>query len=205
MDKPRTSPTGSRLGRIARWMGLDHNPLRRPVDRLEAWLRLAVIALMVTVVPVAAMACSQVANHVMTRQAQAQQRSDRLVTAVLTKGAPANVVDPYVPDPDVWVQARWTAPDGAFRSGQILAPAGTLAGDKVEIWVNSEGATVDPPTGHAGAVTGAILIGVTSGLLLDLFLVSLNAIAQRTLDRRRLAAWDREWGTTGPLWSRHRT
>ena len=203
MSKPRTRPRGKRRRRIARWLGLDHNPLRRPADRLEAWLQLIVITLMLTAAPIAAIMCGLVANHVLARQALAEQRSDRVVTAVLAKKAPTSTVDPYVADPEVWAQARWTAPDGATRSGQILARAGTPAGGKVDIWVNTTGETVDPPAQHQTVVIGAITVGVIGGLFVDLILMGTDIIIRRTLDRRRLAAWDSEWRAIGPLWSHH--
>ena len=204
MSKPRTRSPGTRRGRCARWLGLDHNPLRRPADRIEAWLRLLAVTLALTALPVAAIGIGVIANQAMARQAQAQQHSDHLVSAVLTQPAPKDDVDPYVPDPQVWARARWTAPDGTARSGQILAPAGTPAGRTVRAWVNSAGMTVDPPVGHQDVMTVSIMIGVSSGLMLILLLMGLQALARRALDRQRLAAWDTEWRATGPLWTNHR-
>ena len=205
MSKPGTRPPGTRRERCARRLGLDHNPLRRPVDRLEAWLRLTVLVLILTAIPAAAIMSGQIANHLLGRQAQAQQAADHQVTAVLTQRPPATEVDPYVADPQTWVQARWTAPDGQARSGQILAPSGTPAGRKVPLWVNAAGAIVDPPAGHRDVLTGAVMIGVTAGLMLLVVLMGFQAWARRALDRRRLAAWDNDWRATGPLWTDHRS
>ena len=203
MNKATTRSPGTRRERCARCLGLDRNPLRRPADRVEAWLRLLMLTLLLTAVPVTAIGFGLMANQVLTHQAQAQQRSDRLVSAVLTNQVPTSVVDPYVADPEVWAKARWTAPDGAARSGQILAPAGTRAGSTISIWVNTSGGTVDPPPKRAAVLTGSTAFGVTTGLMLILLLVGLQAAARRTLDRQRLAAWDGEWRTTGPLWTGH--
>jgi len=41
MRFPGTHRPGTRLARWARWLGLDHNPLRRPTDQVEAAIRLA--------------------------------------------------------------------------------------------------------------------------------------------------------------------
>ncbi len=205
MNKPRIRPPETRRDRCSRWLGLDHNPLRRPADRVEAWLRLLMLALLLTAVPVTAIGFGLVANQVLTHRAQAQQRSDRLVSAVLTKQAPTGVVDPYVADPEVWAQARWTAPDGGARSGQILAPAGTQAGQTIRIWVNTTGGTVDPPSGHRDVLAESITAGVISGLMLVMLLMGLQSVSRRVLDRQRLAAWEGEWRATGPLWTGHRT
>ena len=201
MKTPKTRLPGTRRERCARWLGLDHNPLRRPADRAEAWLRLLMIALILTVVPVTAIGCGLVANQVFARQARAEHRADHLVSAVLIEPTAGSAIDPYVADPETFVQARWTAPDGVVRTGQILAPAGAPAGRIIRIWVNDSGVTVDSPSGHTKVVTGAALVGVTSGLMLILMLVLLQAAARRMLDRQRLAAWDTEWRGTGPLWT----
>jgi hypothetical protein len=54
-------------------------------------------------------------------------------------------------------------------------------------------------------MTGSIMIGVSSGLILILLLMGLQALARQALDRQRLAAWDTEWRATGPLWTNHRS
>ena len=205
MKEPRTRPSGTRRQRCARWLGLEHNPLRRPADRIEAWLRLLALAVALTAVPLMAIGIGLFANQVMAHRAQAQQRSDRVVSAVLIQRAPIDASDPYIAAPLVWAKARWTAPDGAARSGDILAPAGTPAGRTVRIWVNRAGVNVDPPVGHQDVMTGSIMIGVSSGLTLILLLMGLQALARRALDRQRLAAWDSEWRATGPLWTNHRS
>ena len=203
MSESITRPPGTRRPRCARWLGLDHNPLRRPADRIEAWLRLLAVILALTAVPLMAIGIGLFANQAMAHRAQAQERSDRVVSAVLTQQAPRDDADPYVADPQVWARARWTAPDGTARSGQILAPAGTPAGRTVRIWVNPAGVNVDPPVGHRDVMTGSIVVGVSSGLTLILLLMGLRALARRALDRQRLAAWDSEWRATGPLWTNH--
>jgi hypothetical protein len=204
MNGTRVRPPGTRREQCARWLALDHNPLRRPADRVEGWLRLLMLALIVTV-PVAAIGCGRVANQVLAHQAQVQRRSDHLVSAVLTERASTSAIDPYVADPSTLVQARWTAPDGAARTGQILAPTGTPAGRILPIWVNAAGTTVDPPPAHDYVVAGSALIGLISGMTLLLLLMGLRAAARRTLDRQRLEAWDSEWQSTGPLWTGHRS
>ncbi|MBV9795635.1 MAG: hypothetical protein JO016_17040 [Actinobacteria bacterium] len=204
MNKPTIRPSGTLRQRCARWLGLDRNLLRRPADRAEAYLRLLMAALVLIAVPLISIASGLVANHVLAHQAQVQRRSDHLVSAVLTQQAPVSTVDPFGPDPDVWVQARWTAPDGAARSGQILASSGTQSGQTIPLWVNQQGLTVDSPAGPDNVLAGDILISVSAGLLLVILLMALQGAAKRALDRQRLAAWDAEWRATGPLWTDHR-
>ena len=205
MYTPTSRPSGACSQRFARWLGLDHNPLRRTSDRLEVWLRLVALVLLLTAVQAGAFMCGQTANHMLAQQTRAQQRSSHLVSATLTQAAPAGGYGTDVVGADVWAQARWTAPDGALRSGQVLAPGGEPAGHKVAIWVNNSGTTVRQQAQHQDVVASAIALGGIGGLFLILLLISVHALIRRAVDRWRLQAWDREWQATEPLWSGHRS
>ena len=196
----RTGRQGNRRQRCARWLGLDNNPLRRPADRLEAWLRVAGLALALAAIPAATL----VSAHMLNRQAQAQLAADHQVTAVLTQTAPAGYADPYLTDLQVWTRARWTATDGQARTGTVLALPGTPAGAKVPVWINATGRTVSPPGGHRDMVAAAAVFGLLAGLVLILLLAGLQAAVRFVLDRNRFAAWDSEWRSTAPLWTGHR-
>ena len=161
--------------------------------------------LILTAVPVTAIIAGQTADHLFSRQAQAQQAADHLVDAVLTQNAPAATIDPYAAVPDTWAAARWTAPDGTARSGQVLAPIGSFAGDVVPVWVSKSGAIADPPTRHADVVAEvAVAVLLTSMALIGL-LLGVRAVAHHFLDRRRFRSWDAEWRSIGPLWTGHRS
>ena len=121
MHTPTSRPSGNWRERCARWLGLDHNPLRRTTDRLEVWLRLAALVLLLTAVPVGAFMCGQTAEHVLAQQARAQQRADHLVSATLTQAAPAGSYGSYVVGTDVWAEARV---DRAGRRSTIGAGSG---------------------------------------------------------------------------------
>jgi hypothetical protein len=205
MSNAGNASAGTRPARFARRLGLDGNPLRRPADKIDAWLRLAVLILILTAVPVATIIAGQTAGQLFSRQARAQQTADHLVNAVLTQDAPASSVDPYVAVPDTWVTARWTAPDGAARSGHVLAPIGSVAGDVVPVWVSASGAAADPPARHADVVAEvAVTVLLTGGTLTGL-LLGAQAVARHFLDRARFRSWDAEWRSIGPLWTGHRS
>ena len=106
---------------------------------------------------------------------------------------------------DTWAAARWTAPDGSARSGQVFVLAGTKKGSTVPVWINASGAITDPPAGHRDVVAEVSAIVMVTGTVLIMVLLSGQALARRALDRRRLRAWDAEWRATGPLWTGHRT
>jgi hypothetical protein len=205
MSNARNPTAGTRRARYARRLGLDDNPLRRPADRVDAWLRLATAILILTAVPVTAIIAGQTADHLFSRQAQAQQAADHLVGAVLTQNARASSIDPYAAVPDTWVTARWTAPDGTARSGQVLAPIGSFAGAAVPIWVSASGAVADPPARHADVVAEVAVTMMLTSITLTGLLLGIQAVAHHFLDRRRFRSWDAEWRSIGPLWTGHRS
>jgi hypothetical protein len=190
------------LACCARWLGFDHNPLRRPTDRAEAAIRLSTAILFLVAVPIAVIAVGRQTDHVALRLAHAQQAREHQVTAVLLQQAQATgIPDPYTDIQTTDVLARWQPPGQPSRSGQIPVPAGARAGSTVTIWIGSSGALASPPPDHrdiAGIVTTAVVV---TTVLTSVLLLETNALARRALDRRRLHAWDAEWRATGPIWT----
>ncbi len=198
---------GTRWVRCVRWLGLDRNPLRRPADRIEAAVRLATAMLILVAVPIAALAAGQRADHMFLRDAQAREAADHQVSAVLTQDVPASstATDPYVIVQTTWAPARWTAPDGSARSGQVLVSTGVSKGTKTPIWINASGAITDPPAGHLDVVAEVSIAVMIISLGLLIVLLSGLGLTRRALDHRRLSAWEAEWRATGPLWTGRRT
>ena len=111
---------------LARRAGIDANPLRRRCDRVEAWARLSLVLVFLVLGPLSVMGMGHWASVTATRTAHAQAAGERLVTAVLPTGAHHTAGYPSFDSPElVWAPARWTAPDGAKRSGEVPAQAGT--------------------------------------------------------------------------------
>ena len=190
---------------MARWLGFDRNPLRRGTDRVEAVLRLLLIILAVAVVPAGAVAAGRWADHQALRQAQAERAADHQVTAVLLANAPATgVPDPYTSVQTTWVHARWQPPGQPPRTGEVLALVGARQGSTVRTWIGSSGAVTDPPTDHRVIVGYVILAVMATCLLSWLVLMAASGLAARTLDWRRLSAWEAEWRASGPLWTGRR-
>jgi len=195
---------GRRLARLARWLGVDRNPLRRRTDRIEAALRLVMMIMLVTAVPAAAVVAGQRADHAALNRAHAQQTANHLVNAVLLQQAPATgTPDPYTSVQVTWVLARWQPPGLPSRTGEVLAIAGARKGSTVRTWIDPSGAVTSPPLDHRDIV-GDVLIAVIATCFVSwLVLLASGALVRRALDRRRLSAWDAEWRASGPLWSGH--
>ena len=184
MRIPEARLPGPRLARYARWLGLDHNPLRRRTDRIEAAMRLATVILLLVAVPLVCIAVGQLAAHVAQRQTHAQAAADRQVTAVLLQRVrPGNTQDPYSFVQLSMAAARWQPPGQPSRSGEVLAPVGAPAGSTVTIWVDAAGAVTSPP--DTSVVDAAVAVAVVNTCLAaGLILLVTNGLARRALERR---------------------
>jgi hypothetical protein len=197
---------GTHRTRCVRWLGLDHNPLRRTADRAETGIRLAVVMMFLTVVPLLTLVAGRTTDHMALREARAQRAADHHITAVLTQAAPmAGTTDPYTAVEVTWVPARWPAPDGGARSGMILAAVGAPKGTAVPIWVDPAGQITGPPVSHRIVVADVFIAMTITAFVLTVGVLGLQALAGEVLDRRRIKAWEAEWLAIGPLWTGHRT
>jgi hypothetical protein len=198
--------TNRSLARLARWLGIDRNPLRRGTDRVEAALRLVMILLAVVAVPAGAVAAGRWADHYALHRAQLQRAVNHQVTAVLLEDAPATgIPNPYTNVQTSWVPARWQPPGQPTRTGEVLALAGERKGGTVRTWVDPSGAVTDPPLDHRFVVGDVWLAVMATCLVSWMLLLAAGVLVRRALDRRRLRAWEAEWRANGPLWSGHRS
>ncbi|MBV9795638.1 MAG: hypothetical protein JO016_17055 [Actinobacteria bacterium] len=178
--------------------------MRRPTDRIESILRLALITLLVAGVPVTAVATGLIADRLIGQHARAERSNELIVSAVLTKKAEADGdTDPYSDFPVAWVDARWTAPDGSVHRGQILARSGARAGSTAPVWIYRSGGLANPPMTRGQIRVNVALAIMTAAELLPMLLIGLFFLSRHFLDVRRMEAWDAEWCAVGPQWSRH--
>ena len=182
----------------------DHNPLRRPVDRLESVVVLTLAALFLVATPLIALGVGRWAWDEAAATARTEQASWHRVSAVVLLGVPRPRNDPYGTAFLTQVPVRWTAGDGSSRTGKVAAAAGVRTGAHVPVWTDPAGELTGPPPGRAQIAHQAALAGLLSVLGFSLLLSVTALVTRRILERRRMAAWDAEWRATGPLWSNYR-
>ena len=170
----------SQLARVLRRWRLDRNPLRRGSDRGETVVLSALLAAFLTAVPFAGHAAGSWAHHTFAREAQAQRAVVHPVRATLLQ-APTSVIS---------------------YPGAGAGPLGyAAAGSTVPMWVDRTGEPADPPLGRAQVASRAELARELTVAALAIVLAVSIWLTRRTLDRRRMAAWDADWRATGPRWS----
>jgi len=188
--------------RLLRGLRPDRNPLRRRSDRAETVMLGALLAVFLAAAPFAARAAASWGYASAARTTQAQRASVHQVTATLLRPEP--VLSDYGSAVGFVVEARWRAPDGRIRTGGLFVTADVAAGHTARIWVDQAGRRAGPPlsrdqlTGRAELAAGAA-VGCLAAVL-----IATAWLARRSLDRRRMAAWDADWLATGPRWTQRR-
>lgn len=164
----------------------------------------ALIAVFLIGAPIAALTTGQWVRHSAAAAARLERAAWHPVRAVVLYGAPRPSKNPYAAVYRERVPARWTARDGAVRTGMVTAAAGTPAGATVTIWISRQGVPTGPPLGPSQITRQGVLAAVVAVLGVALLLIVLAIVIRRMLNRRRMAAWDVEWSATGPQWCNYR-
>jgi hypothetical protein len=190
--------------RIARRMGWCRNSMRRASDHAETVLTALLIVMALVAAPWAGWWAAR-ATYVEDVRAQEWQHRHRFPTdavIVLVRAEPTADGSAQMSYSPV-AQARWTAPDGTPRTGDIDVAADVRAGAEIAIWTDDNGTATLPPGGQ-NPIAEATVAAVAVVLVLISGLVGMGAIVRDVLDRRRLRSWESEWQVVGPRWSRHR-
>jgi hypothetical protein len=196
--RPGLGVPGMTVSRLARRLGLDGNPLRRRTDKIAVGLAALLVVVFLTAAPVVSMVAIGAAG----RMAAGQQvtRSWRQVSAVVQNAAPAPPA--WELSGYSWVRARWIAPDGRARAGQIPVSTAVAVGQTVRVWVNAAGTPTGPLPNPGAVVADQAAAALAAVVTLGVTLLCLACAVRWALDRRRLAKWETEWAAVGPPWTR---
>ena len=185
------------LGRFVRGRRPDRNPLRRGSDRVETAVLAVLVIVFLVAAPFAALASGS--------WALARAHQSQLAERASSFQVPALVLKLDAPSGGGWgdpgAQARWTAHDGMVVIGDIAVPLGAAAGSTQWLWTTADGQVSNPPL-QDSQVTGQAYFAEGSAVVtLAVLLTVTGLVARWTLDKRRMAAWDAEWRSTGPRWT----
>ena len=198
-QRPGRLPPARRMSRLVRWLA-GRNALRRPVDRIEG----AVLVALSTAFLVAVTVASILGTHTYESQRTASAGL-RPVAAVLIQAGPFydSLAQPRR------AEARWRDPGGGERSGvltTVTAPGitGAAAGAQIPVWLDRSGQPVAPPSGQVAMIVNALAVATAGAGGAGIVLLICYALCRLALDRRRLAAWESAWSLTGPRWTTRR-
>jgi len=182
------------VARLARLL-TGRNALRRPVDRIEGAVLVALSAAFLAAVAIACLFGTH--SYHGHRAATAGLRP---AAALLLQDGPAAASLGRVGQ----AEARWFLPGGGERSGVLTtetAPdiAGAAAGDRISLWLNRSGQPASPPAGQTVMIIYALTAGAVLAALAGMTLLLAYALCRLALDWRRLIAWESAWNRTGPV------
>jgi multisubunit Na+/H+ antiporter MnhG subunit len=176
--------SGPGRGRFTRLFG--RNPLVRNSDRIEAFMLILGIALVLVTAPIA----GAVGTAIYSSRAAVyeQQVRTRHTVAATVLADSTSTVRPYTVLFDV--RARWQ--DRGVQHETVLGwDRLAKAGDRLSIWVNDKGDYAGPPARPERAVSDAIVVGALLWLSVITVVAAAIGLARFRLDRRRHAQWDR--------------
>jgi hypothetical protein len=188
-----------RMSRLVRWLA-GRNALRRPVDRIEGALLVALSAAFLLAMTVA----SILAAHTYQSQRAASVGLRPALAILIHAGPPYGSVARFGQ-----AEARWRDPGGGEQAGvltTVTTPGitGTAAGARITVWLDRSGQPAAPPAGDVAMIVNALAVGAAAAGGAGIALVMSYALCRLALDRRRLAAWESAWSLTGPRWTSRR-
>jgi hypothetical protein len=192
-------PRATLAGRLVRGRRFDRNPLRRPADRAETIMLALLLVAFLIAAPLAALV-SGAWTHAIAHWAEvAQTASRRQVAAVVLTAAGAPTGGSW--NLDSVSRARWTAPDGTVVTREVPVPADTIAGATVRVWTTRDGQLSAPPITESEVASLADLGGMAGAGTVAVLLALIGVLSRRSLDKRRMAAWEADWESTEPRWT----
>jgi hypothetical protein len=204
----------SLAGRTLRRIGLDRNPLRRTIDRVEAWITIVIMVAFALIVPATTWLTGRAAYGAGVRTEQVERAHRYRTQAVLLADAGSDsVVDAPPPHQGaapartgntttgVRTPARWTSPDGGAHRGSVLADERARAGQWVPVWTDADGDLADPPQQRVQTVVNAIAAAILAGVGAACLAGAVRLLVRRTLDARRMAQWEAAWWQFEPRWT----
>jgi len=188
------------MSRLMRWLA-GRNTLRRPVDRIEGTVLVALTATFLVAMAVA----SVLGVHTYQSQ-RAASAGLRPVVAVLSQAGPLSYGSLAQPGQ---AEARWRDPGGSEQSGVLTtatAPGilGAPAGARIPVWLDRSGQPVASPGGQVAMIVNALAPSTAMAGAAGITLLICYGLCRLVLDRRRLAAWESAWSLTGPRWTTRR-
>ena len=188
-----------RMSRLVRWLA-GRNALRRPVDRIEGAVLVALSAALLVAVAVAAF----LGMHTYQSQ-RAASASLRPAVAVLIQAGPIYASPAYIGQ----AEARWRDRGGGEGSGVLTTVStadivGAVAGARIPVWLDRSGQPAAPPGGQVAMILNALAEAAAAAGGAAVALLICYTLCRLALDRRRLAAWESAWSLTEPRWTTRR-
>ncbi|TYK48082.1 Rv1733c family protein [Actinomadura decatromicini] len=182
---------GTPLTRLRRRLGLERNELRRPIDRVQRTIALALLVLLLGAAPPLAAWTSSWSYEAGSRAEHAERANrHQVVATVVATGGIGSSGDRYIHET---VQATWPGKDGKPRTGTLPSWKNAKPGAQRAIWVDRAGEPSVRPRPHSRTVTDAAYAGAATVLGCGLPVLLGYLLVRRRCDRLRDDMWEADW------------
>ncbi|MFG1646336.1 hypothetical protein ACGFMK_39180 [Amycolatopsis sp. NPDC049252] len=166
------------------------NTVARPSDRIQVALLLLLLLLSLAAAAGAILLGAGI--HVVESARSVEQTASRYATTavLLADGpSPGTVGRSGTAGEPGPARATWVTRNGRRHTGDVDAPAGTVAGNEVPVWLDATGAPAERPLTPLAAAVDATAIAAGGWAAVGFLLWLAYRCAVFVLDRFRLARW----------------
>lgn len=181
---------GGPCRRLRRRWGLEHNDLRRRVDRVQRAVALGLLVLLLCTAPPLAASAAAWSYQAGTQAERAERAARHRVIATVVSTGGLSSGDRYIHET---VRATWTDAAGRAHTGTLPSWKNAKTGATRAIWIDRGGDPTVRPRPHSRTITDAVYAGTAAVLACAMPVLLLYALVRRECDRRRDAAWDAAW------------
>jgi hypothetical protein len=188
---------------LVRRLGLDRNPVRRRVDRVQTLLTSLFLVFLLLVTPAVAALAGAHAYASGIKAEKREQSSFRQVTATVLK-----VTEISGDGSGHFLHERallqWKDSSGAVRTGLATLVTPARERDKLTRWTDGDGALSGRPHTREQTLTRTVCDSLGLAAILVIAALESYRMGRRRLDRKRYELWDREWLYTARKWTGQR-
>jgi hypothetical protein len=177
--------------RVPRWPILlrlsGRDPLVRTTDRVQALVSVLTVVATLLAAPIAAAVGTEVYDSRRDVYSEQVSRRDTVTATVTDVPAPQRILDNKM----ITVEARWSAA-GTEHTGTVGAPSTVEAGDRIEIWVDDNGAQVPAPSPTTRAAVEAVTVALVIWVGFAAASAAVFAVTLAACDRMRSIGWQHD-------------
>ncbi|MFF3110927.1 hypothetical protein ACFVSN_17250 [Kitasatospora sp. NPDC057904] len=185
---------------LHRAVGIEHNPLSRPLDRSRSRaLLLAVLGLALAAVAGAGISLADLASAQRTAALTAAHRH-RVDATLLSPSRQVAGLSGYS-RVRFQAAATWAAPSGRTTTGQVDVDRPMPSGSVSRVWVDDDGRPAAAPPTTGSVVMDAVFLGLAVLAALAVLIGTGLGIRLRRLDHWADRRWQLSWARLEPVWS----
>ncbi|MER7756784.1 hypothetical protein [Kitasatospora sp. NPDC097643] len=193
-----TAPVRPGRRHLRRALGVERNPLGRPVDRSRS-IALVLAALAFALAAAASTGVSLVDLAHGRRSAELTTAHRHQLDAVVL--SPARLVIGGASATHYRATVRWTTASGQHATGPVDVSWPAQTGTVTRVWVDDEDRAAPAPPSPSDLTAQAVALGLAVLAALGVLIGMVLSARLSVLDRRADRLWQRSWTRFEPVWT----